>query len=70
MDDTRSGSEAGADPVRALEEMDPAEAVEAAEQHAADLAARLEGVVGQPGEPKRSVEDTAGTGEAGEGPGT
>jgi hypothetical protein len=68
MDDTRSGSEAGPDPVRALEEMDPAEAAEAAERHAADLAARLEGVVGRPGEPEGSGEDTAGTGEAGEGP--
>ncbi|MGD2051984.1 MAG: hypothetical protein PVI35_05860 [Acidimicrobiia bacterium] len=70
MDDTRSGSEAGSDPVKALEEMDPAEAVEAAERHAADLAARLEGVVGRPGEADGAAGDAAGSGEAGEGPGT
>ncbi len=87
MDDTRSGPEADgaagtgeadhdADPVTALEGMDPAEAVAAAERHAAELAARLEGVVGRPGEPESGDAGPDGpaggdpdTGEAGEGPG-
>ncbi len=77
MDDTRSGSGVEdesppeVDAVAALEGMDPAQAVAAAERHARDLVDRLEGVVGRPGGPglDEAGSDEAGSGEAGEEPG-
>jgi hypothetical protein len=54
MDDTHSEIEpAGADVISALEGMDPADAVEPAEEHASRLAERLEGVVGNRSEPEQ-----------------
>lgn len=45
------------DAVTAIERMDPADAVENAEEHADRMAARLEGVVGTRSEPGRFPEE-------------